>query len=75
MMNRIITIDAETGEDIELVYIYDAKEILGVSKQRISQIVKDGVLQVYNVYGLPFFKKADVLAYRETRRVGKPARQ
>lgn len=74
-MHNIITIDKETREEIRLVYIYDAAEILNVSKQRISQLAKDGVMEIYNVYGLPFFKKSDIENYAKTRKVGRPAKK
>ena len=74
-MKNIITLDAKTNEEIQLVYIYDATSILDVSKQRISQLAKDGNLEIYNVYGLPFFKKSDIENYAKTRKVGRPAKK
>lgn len=74
-MHNIITVDQETRQEIKLVYIYDAVKILDVSRQRISQLVKDGILDIYNVYGLPFFKITDVENYAKTRKVGRPAKK
>lgn len=74
-MHNVITIDKETRQEIKLVYIYDAAKILDVSKQRISQLVKDGILDIYNVYGLPFFKLTDIENYAKTRKVGRPAKK
>lgn len=74
-MHNVITIDKETRKEIKLVYIYDAAKILDVSKQRISQLVKDGILDIYNVYGLPFFKITDIENYAKTRKVGRPAKK
>lgn len=74
-MHNIITVDKETRQEIKLVYIYDAAKILNVSKQRISQLVKDGILDIYNVYGLPFFKLTDIENYAKTRKVGRPAKK
>lgn len=74
-MKNIITLDAQTHEEIQLMYIYDASSILGVSKQRISQLAKDGNIEIYNMYGLPFFKKSDIEKYAETRKVGRPAKK
>lgn len=74
-MKNIITVDSETKEEMQLVYIYDATSILNVSKQRISQLAKDGILEIYNVYGLPFFKKSDIENYAKTRKVGRPAKK
>ena len=58
----------------EYIYIYDAKDILQVSKQRINQIAKDDVIPVYEIAGLQFFKKSDVENYKNTRKVGRPAK-
>lgn len=74
-MHNIIAVDKETRQEIKLVYIYDAAKILDVSKQRISQLVKDGILDIYNVYGLPFFKITDIENYAKTRKVGRPAKK
>lgn len=74
-MHNIITVDKETRQEIKLVYIYDAAKILDVSKQRISQLVKDDILEIYNVYGLPFFKLTDIENYAKTRKVGRPAKK
>ena len=74
-MQNIITVDAQTHEETQLIYIYDAASVLGVSKQRISQLVKYGIIEIYNVYGLPFFKKSDIENYAETRKVGRPAKK
>ena len=74
-MHNIITVDQETRQEIKLVYIYDAAKILDVSKQRISQLVKDGILDIYNVYGLPFFKITDIENYAKTRKVGRPVKK
>ena len=74
-MHNVITIDKETRQEIKLIYIYDAAKILDVSKQRISQLVKDGILDIYNVYGLPFFKLNDIENYAKTRKVGRPAKK
>lgn len=74
-MHNIITVDQETRQEIKLVYIYDAAKILDVSKQRISQLVKDGILDIFNVYGLPFFKLTDIENYAKTRKVGRPAKK
>ena len=74
-MHNIITIDKETNEEEKLIYIYDAAEILNVSKQRISQLAKDGIIDIYNVFGLPFFKISDIEEYAKTRKVGRPAKK
>lgn len=58
----------------ELVYIYDAKDILQVSKQRIHQIVKDGTIETHEIAGVLFFDKSDLDQYAKTRKVGRPAK-
>lgn len=74
-MSKITAVDNETQENLELIYIYDATNLLGVSKQRINQIAKENKIKVYNVFGWPFFKKSDVLQYAKTRKVGRPAKK
>ena len=68
-MSRIIK-DKE-----EYLYIYDAQDILKVSKQRINQIVKDNIIPVYEISGIKFFKKCDIDTYANTRKVGRPAKK
>lgn len=74
-MSKIITVDEETKEKIELIPMYQAVEMLNVSKQRIHQIAKDGKIKVYNVLGLPFFKITDIEEYAKTRKVGRPSKK
>ena len=74
-MSKIITVDEETKEKIELIPMYQAVEMLNVSKQRIHQIAKDGKIKVYNVLGLPFFKITDIEEYVKTREVGRPSKK
>lgn len=64
-----------TKDKIEYVYIYDAQNILGVSKQRINQIAKDEVIPIYEISGVKFFKKTDIETYKKTRKVGRPAKK
>lgn len=53
-----------------------AAEILDVSRQRISQIVKDQVIPVhYLSNGTPVFIESDVYHYRDTRAVGAPKKK
>lgn len=68
-MSRIIK-DKE-----EYIYIYDAQNILKVSKQRINQIAKDSIIPVYEISGIKFFKKCDIESYAKTRKVGRPAKK
>ena len=62
-------------DKIEYIYVYDAKDILQVSKQRINQIAKDNIIPVYDIAGVQFFKKCDVDAYAKTRKVGRHAKK
>lgn len=59
----------------EYLYIYDAQNILKVSKQRINQIAKDNTIPVYEISNIKFFKKSDVDAYMKTRKVGRPSKK
>lgn len=59
-------------EHVPIVKAYDAKEILGVSKQRIAQIIANDTIPVKRINGEPYFLKTDVLDYRENRAVGAP---
>ena len=68
-MSRIIK-DKE-----EYIYIYDAQDILQVSKQRINQIAKDSIIPVYEISGIKFFKKCDIDTYAKTRKVGRPEKK
>ena len=58
----------------EYIYIYDAKDILNVSKQRVHQIVKDGIIETHEIAGVLFFDKSDLERYMKTRKVGRPAK-
>lgn len=57
---------------IETVTPSEAAEILGVSKQRISQIIQNQTIPVHMVCGSPVFLKSDVVSYSQTRKVGAP---
>ncbi len=62
-------------DKIEYIYIYDAKDILQVSKQRINQIAKDNIIPVYEISGIQFFRKSDIDQYAKSRKVGRPAKK
>ena len=64
---NVITIERESGKELELIYVYDAIPLLGVSKQRVSYIVKTNRIPVYRISGVPFFKLQDVKEYAASR--------
>ena len=56
----------------ETVTPVQAAEILGVSKQRISQIVQEQIIPVHMVNESPVFLLVDVKEYSQNRAVGRP---
>lgn len=56
----------------ELVNMNQAKDLLGVTRQRIYQIVNEGKLKAHYIADSTYFLKADVLAYSETVKLGRP---
>lgn len=62
----------EFFQRIDTVTPAQAMEILGVSRQRISQIANDQTIPVHMVNGKPVFVADDVYAYRDNRKVGAP---
>lgn len=53
----------------------EAGEILEVTPQRITQLITDEVIPVHYVIGEPMMKLCDVLAYKNTRKIGRPAKE
>ena len=51
------------------------QEVLGVSKQRVSQIIEAGIIPVHYVAGNPVFLAVEVEHYRDTRKVGRPEKE
>lgn len=70
--NDFYMIPISMFKHVPIVKAYDAKEILGVSKQRIAQIIANDTIPVKRINGEPYFLKSDVLDYRENRAVGAP---
>ena len=64
--------NAENFKHIDTVTPTELIGILGVSRQRVSQIVQDEVIPVHHVNGSPVFLLPDVLEYKENRKVGAP---
>lgn len=59
-------------DHIETVTPIQASEILGVSRQRITQIMHDNVIDSHMVNGSVVLKLSDVLDYKENRKPGRP---
>ena len=57
---------------IETVNVSEAMEILEVSKQRMSQIMLNGMIPVFTINGKARMILADVLEYRDNRKIGRP---
>lgn len=72
-MPHLIVTD-ENGKKLTLVKPAKAREMLNVSKQRISYMIKNETIPVYYVLGAPFFKYEDLKEYKEQRKVGRPAK-
>ena len=56
----------------DTVTMTQAAEMLDVSRQRISQIVKNDVIPYKTVDGSVVFIRDDVLEYKQNRKVGAP---
>lgn len=70
-----ICIPLEYFEYIETVTFTDAAKMLDISRQRINKIAKDGIIPMYRLNGRRVFKLSDVIRYKRTRKVGKPAKE
>lgn len=57
---------------VQTVTQAQAAELLGVSRARVSAIVKENTIPHYRVAGSNVFLKQDLLDYAETRTVGRP---
>lgn len=66
------SMNSETFKHHDTVTPAELIGILGVSRQRVSQIVQDEVIPVHLVNGSPVFLLSDVLEYKENRKVGAP---
>lgn len=62
-------------EHIETVTPTEAGEILGVSRQRITQIMSDGVIDSHIVNNSPVLLLDDVMEYKESRQPGRPRKE
>lgn len=59
----------------ETLTLGQAAELLGVSRQRISQIAHTGVIPVKMVADEQRFLTSDVLRYKRERKVGRPRKE
>lgn len=66
------SMNADTFKHIDTVTPAELIGILGVSRQRVSQIVQDEVIHVHHANGSPVFLLSDVLEYKKNRKVGAP---
>ena len=68
-------IDAETFKKIDMLDCGEAADILGITRQRVSKIAADGIIPNVRIANKLFFKRSDVLHYKETRKVGAPRKE
>lgn len=69
--NRYL-VDTHQFKHIETVSSAKAAEMLGVSRARISAIVKDDTIPHYTVNGAHVFLVSDIINYAENRTNGRP---
>ena len=62
-------------QKFDLITQTHAAYILGVTRQRISQIAKMETIKPLLVNGKTMFHRQDVLDYKETRKVGAPKKE
>ena len=62
-------------QKFDLITQAHAAYILGVTRQRISQIAKMETIKPLLVNGKTMFHRQDVLDYKETRKVGAPKKE
>ena len=60
---------------IETMTPAEVAEYLDISKQRVSQIIRDKVIPVSFVAGKPVFMRVDVERYGRKRKVGRPEKE
>lgn len=70
--NRRYLIDDRLFKHIEVVSASQAAEILGISRARISKIIKDDIIPHYKTNGKYMLRLDDVMLYADNRTVGRP---
>ena len=81
LLHEMFSVSVENGKiiipeslftHVETITPNDAMDLLGVSRQRISQLVNDDVIPSHMVNGQPVFIKSDVVEYAQNRKAGRP---
>lgn len=72
MPSKRYLIDERLFSKVDIINSVEAAEILGVTRARISKIVKDEVIPHFNIGDKYMFLRDDVLMYAESRSVGRP---
>lgn len=62
-------------QKFDMISSTHASYILGVTRQRMSQIAQSEIIKPYNVNGKTMFMRSDVLEYKENRKVGAPKKE
>lgn len=75
IQGNAITIPLELFNYIETVNFNEAADLLEVSNQRISALSKNNVIPTYTVNGRKYFKLADIIRYKNLRKIGRPNKE
>lgn len=70
-----LSIDKTCFDEIEICTQRQACEILGLTRQRVNKIAHDNVIPSFEINGALVFIMRDVISYKKSRRVGKPAKE
>ncbi len=65
-------VDDRLFAKIDIINSVEAAEILGVTRARISKIIKDDVIPHFIIGDKYMFRRDDVLLYADSRTVGRP---
>ena len=60
---------------IETLTRAEAAELLGVSRQRITQILSENIIDSHIVNNSVLFKKEDIIDYMNGRKIGRPRKE
>ena len=58
----------------DLISQMEASYILGVTRQRINQLIKNETIKALQIDGKWYFERQDVLDYKKNRKIGAPKR-
>ena len=67
-------IDKRLFKNLDLVTSSAAAEILGVSRARISNIIRDDTIPHFKVNGRHMFLRSDIMDYARNRTIGRPVK-